>query len=71
MALKEFNNNRHFGISYPQSKIILNPAVPKEKSNDMIKFRNDLKSGLITDIKMITNGEKKGGQTVLYTLEAV
>ena len=69
MTLREFNNTRHFGISYPQSKIILNPAVPKEKSNDMIKFRNDLKSGIITDIKMTTNG--KGSQALLYTLEAI
>ena len=71
LYIKEFRNVKHFSFSTPGCKIHKNPDVPKELANDMLKFRNDLKNGVITDIKISSPSDSTGGNSVIYQLESI
>jgi hypothetical protein len=71
LYIKEFRNVKHFSFNSGGCKIHKNPEVAKELSNEMIKFRNDLKNGLITDLKITSPGESSGGSSLIYQLEGI
>jgi len=71
LYIKEFRNVKHFTFSHPSSKIIKNPEVKKDLSNNMLKFRNDLKNGLIKDIKVSSANDGSSGSSHIYQLEGI
>lgn len=71
LYVKVFRNVRHFSFNSGTCKIHKNPEVSREKSNEMLKFRNDLKNGLITDIKVSSPNENSPGGSLIYQLEGI
>lgn len=71
LFIKEFRNIKHFSFSSPGCKIHKNPDVNKELSNALLKFRNDLKAGLITDLKITSPNETGAGNSLIYQLESI
>lgn len=71
LFVKEFKNIKHFNFNTPACKIYKNPDVPKDMANEMIKFRNDLKNGLINDIKISSHHENVAGTSLIYSIESV